>query len=304
MIDAISSMENCTLCPRLCHVNRAQGQTGYCGQTSLVSVARAALHHWEEPCISGSQGSGTVFFCGCNLRCVFCQNSDLAQSNLGRQISTNTLSDIFLKLEADGASNINLVTPGHFVPQIIEALNIAKNKGLSIPIVYNTGSYESVDSIRALNGLVDIYMPDLKYMSSSLSQRLSNALDYFSVASEAISEMYRQVGRNDFDSSGLMKKGILLRHLVLPGHIEDSRKILKYVYDTYGDNIYVSIMNQFTPMPATKDMHDLSHTLSDSAYNRLIDYCLNLGFQNAFIQEGGTCQDSFIPVWDYSGIPD
>lgn len=294
---------NCTLCPRKCSVNRENGQLGYCGQTSQVSLARAALHYWEEPCISGDAGSGAVFFCGCNLKCVFCQNSDLATSKIGRAISDFQLAEVFLSLQEQKANNINLVTPGHFVPNIVNALSLAKSQGLTIPIVYNTGSYECVDTLKYLDGLVDIYLPDLKYYSPKLSQKMSNAADYFEVATSAIAEMYRQVGENAFDSNNLMKKGILIRHLVLPGHVSDSREILTYLHNTYGHNIYISIMNQFTPMPATLGMSDLGHTLKEDTYNRLINYCIDLGIKNAYIQEGETNKDSFIPIWDYTGVP-
>lgn len=303
MNNSLFDMSNCILCPRECHVDRAGENTGFCGQKDTVSIARAALHMWEEPCISGTNGSGAVFFSGCNIRCVFCQNADLSESRFGKEVSVSTLADIFLSLQDQNAHNINLITAGHFVPQIKSAIIAAKNNGLTIPIVYNTGSYEKAEVIHELDGLVDIYLPDLKYYSPKLSARLSSAPDYFDVASKAILEMYRQTGPNVFDENSIMKKGTLVRHLVLPGHIEDSRRLLKYLFETYGNNIYVSIMNQYTPMPSTSHMHDLNHTLSKDAYDRLIDYCLGLGYTNAYIQDGETCKESFIPAWDYTGIP-
>lgn len=295
--------DNCTLCPRQCQVNRNNNQIGICGQTSTLSIARAALHYWEEPCISGTEGSGAVFFSGCNLKCIFCQNADLSKSLIGRNISVSQLSDIFLSLEEQKANNINLVTPGHFIPSIARAIELSRNCGLSIPIVYNTGSYELVSSLKMLDGLVDIYMPDLKYYSSEISNRLSMSPDYFSIASSAIEEMYRQTGPAVFEDD-LMKKGILMRHLVLPGHTLDSRKILKYAFEKYGDNIFLSIMNQYTPMPAVSDIPELNKTLSSKSYNKVISYCIDMGITNAFIQEGPTCKDSFIPLWDYTGVPE
>lgn len=299
----VLDLEKCKLCPRNCNSDRIHGQTGFCGQTAEFSLARAALHHWEEPCISGTNGSGAVFFCGCNLKCVFCQNDVLSTSQIGQSISTTQLSDIFLSLQEQGAHNINLVTPGHFIPKLIPAIEQAKNHGLTLPIVYNTGSYEKEKSIKALDGLIDIYLPDLKFYSSSLAAKLANAPNYFEYACSAISEMYRQTGCNEFDNDGLMTKGVIIRHLVLPGHIADSRNILNYIYRTYENNVYISIMNQYTPMPATSAMHDLNHTLKPEVYERLIDYCIDLGIENAFIQEGPTCSESFIPLWDYSGLP-
>lgn len=312
-----ASYTNCTLCPRRCEVDRSaildfdsKASLGFCGQTSQVTLARAALHFWEEPCISGTAGSGAVFFCGCNLRCVFCQNADLSNSKLGKPVSITRLADIFLELEQLGATNINLVTASHFVPQIAEAISIAKDHKLSIPVVYNTGTYEFAASLKLLDGLVDIYMPDLKYMDSDLAKKLSFAPDYFEIATKAIDEMYRQVGEPKFDSKSsdipLMKKGVLVRHLVLPKHTKDSRNILKYLHDKYGDNIYISIMNQYTPMPGIEqklpDMTELHKPLSETSYNRVIDYAIELGISNAFIQEGPTCKESFIPVWDYTGL--
>lgn len=305
----------CNLCPRNCNVTRDQNSNntnGFCGQSSQVNLARAALHYWEEPCISGSQGSGAVFFCGCNLRCIFCQNADLANSKLGKTISIERLSEIFIELQEQNAANINLITAGHFIPQLAEALSVAKNQGLHIPVVYNTGSYEKVESLQLLDGLVDIYLPDLKYMDKTLGDRLSNAPDYFEIATKAIAEMYRQVGQPRFKGQ-LMKKGVIVRHLVLPNHTKDSRKILEYLNKTYADNIYISILNQYTPMPYIEKivndesskafgMTELTHTLSSRAYNRVIDYALELGINNAFIQEGETFKDSFIPIWDYTGV--
>lgn len=300
-------MSDCTLCPRECHADRTAGHTGYCGQTDEPMVARAALHMWEEPCISGTSGSGAVFFSGCNMGCIFCQNYDIAHGQRGRHITIERLGEIFLELQAKGAHNINLVTPTHYIPQIIAALRVAKGNGLVIPIVYNTGSYEKVETLRQLEGLVDIYLPDLKYHSSTISKRYSNASDYFTVASAAIAEMFRQVGTPVFEPPGdsessLMKKGVIVRHLLLPDCAKDSRYIIRYLYETYGDNIYMSIMNQYTPLSQVTDIPSLNRQVAGEEYEALIDYAISLGVENAFIQEGGTVSESFIPAFDCEGV--
>lgn len=277
-----------------------------------IRIGRAALHMWEEPCISGSTGSGTVFFSGCSLRCVFCQNYKISMKNVGKPVSVSELADTFIRLQDEGACNINLVTPTHFVPQITQALDKAKRQGLNIPVVYNTGTYDTVDTIKRLEGYVDIYLPDFKYMSSELSKRYSNASDYSIVAMKAIGEMYRQVGMPEFVSAGeslredaensqtteeqmLMKKGMIVRHLVLPGCTEDSKEIIKYLYETYGDNIYISIMNQYTPLSTVGNIRELNRKVTQSEYDDVVDYALDIGVTNGFIQEGETALESFIP---------
>ncbi|MBQ1916342.1 MAG: radical SAM protein [Lachnospiraceae bacterium] len=304
----------------------------------LIRVARAALHFWEEPCISGTAGSGAVFFSGCNLGCVFCQNYEISRGHVGKNITVQRLSDIFLELQSKGANNINLVTAGHFLPMVIDALEDAKNRGLSIPIVYNTSSYERVQAIRDLDGLVDIYLPDLKYVSSRLSGDFSKAPDYFEVASRAIAEMVRQTGEpeffvkkkaslnqqmslwesedvmdaatynecaDDLMSEGrevLMKRGTIVRHLLLPGCTEDSKAVVKYLYETYGDSIFISIMNQYTPMPQVAGHPLLSRKVTDDEYNEVLDYAIDLGIENAFMQEGDVAEESFIPDFDCEGL--
>ena len=293
----------CRLCPRECNVDRTKGEIGYCGESNDLRVARAALHMWEEPCISGETGSGTVFFTGCPLKCIFCQNNTIADGSVGKSISTERLAEIFLELQKEGACNINLVTATHFVPQIIAALKLAKAKGLSIPVVYNCGGYEKVETIRLLDGLIDIYLPDLKYYSPKLSTRYSNAPDYFEKASAAISEMVRQTGTPIFDeATGLMKRGVIVRHLLLPGRLADSKKIMSYLYHTYKNDIYVSIMSQYTPMGTFPDMPELNRRVSHKEYNTLVDYCLELGIENGFIQEGEVALESFIPPFDLEGV--
>ncbi len=298
-----NSMRDCVLCPRRCHVDRLLGQTGYCGQTSAITAARAALHFWEEPCLSGDKGSGAVFFSGCNLRCVFCQNHDIALGRAGQTISPERLTEIFLELQAKGAHNINLVTPTHFIPQIAAALTAARQQGLSVPVVYNTGSYEEPDSLRLLDGLVDIYLPDLKYISSELSRRFSHAPDYFDKAAAALAEMYRQTGTPVFDENqALLQRGMIVRHLVLPGQTKDSKKILRYLYETYGDNIYISIMNQYTPLPHAADDPELNRRVSADEYDRVLRFAKRLGISNGFQQEGSAAAESFIPAFDGEGL--
>lgn len=296
-------MTDCTLCPRECHADRQAGKTGFCGQTAAPSAARAALHYWEEPCISGSCGSGAVFFSGCSLQCVFCQNRNIALGKAGKEISTERLSEIFLELQEKGAANINLVTAGHFIPQVCRALELAKAKGLQLPVVYNTGSYEKVSSLRLLEGLVDIYLPDLKYFSPELSAAYSHAPDYFSCATAAIREMFRQTGAPVSDPvSGLMKQGVIVRHLVLPGQVRDSKKILRYLHESYGNDIYVSIMNQYTPLEQVRDIPELNRPVTEAEYARVLDFADRIGIVQGFVQEGGTAKESFIPEFDGEGI--
>ena len=298
-------MKICTLCPRNCKVNRENGEKGICGQTKDVRVARAALHFWEEPCISGKEGSGTVFFSGCSLHCVFCQNETIANGTVGKVITIERLAEIFLELQEQGANNINLVTPGHFIPQIKEALLLAKKRGLTLPVVYNTSSYESVEALKSLDGLIDIYLPDFKYMSSELSGKYSHAADYAKVAKAAIAEMVRQTGEPVFDENGedgLLKKGTIVRHLTLPGCMEDSKEILKYLHDTYKEQIYISIMNQFTPLENVAKFTELNRKITDEEYEELIDYAIEIGIEQGFIQEGETAEESFIPDFNCFGV--
>lgn len=298
-----SYMSDCTLCPRRCHANRAAGQTGFCGQTAQLRAARAALHFWEEPCISGDCGSGTVFFSGCSLQCIFCQNHEIALGESGKVISVERLSQIFLGLQDKGAANINLVTAGHFIPQICRALELSKADGLSIPIVYNTGSYEEAASLRLLEGLIDIWLPDLKYFSSDLSARYSSAPDYFQAATAAIAEMFRQTPAVVFDSkTGLMQRGIIVRHLMLPDQAADSKKILRYLHTTYGDAIYISIMNQYTPLACVSEIPELNRKVAPEEYRRVLDFADRIGIENGFMQEDGTAAESFIPPFDYEGV--
>ena len=297
-------MESCELCPRNCRVNRIEKQTGVCGETDEIRVSRAALHFWEEPCISGEKGSGTVFFTGCNLRCVFCQNHQISTGNVGKKISVERLAEIFLELQAQGANNINLVTPTHFVKQIIKALDIAKEKGLVIPIVYNSGGYESVETLKMLDGYVDIYLPDFKYLDKEHAREYSKAEDYPEVAKEMLEEMVRQTGEVLFDECGMMTRGVIVRHLLLPGCLLDAKRIVDYLHTTYGNRIYMSLMNQYTPLDTLdKERYPkLAHKVKDIAYEKLIDYALSIGVEQAFIQEGDTAKESFIPPFTLEGV--
>lgn len=298
----MNKYENCLLCPRKCGINRRTGQTGVCGVLSEIKVARAALHYWEEPCISGKRGSGAVFFSGCSLHCVFCQNREISDGKEGKVISKERLSDIFMELADKGANNINLVTPGQYIPDIVWAVNDAKSRGMKLPIIYNTSGYENVTELKLLEGIVDVYLPDFKYMDSALSAMYSRAKDYPSVAKQALSEMVRQ--QPDVvidDATGLIQKGVIVRQLLLPGHVNDAKAVLKYLYDTYHDHVYISMMSQFTPI-ALKDYPEINRTVTRREYERLVDYALEIGITNAFIQEGDVAKDSFIPAFDCEGV--
>ncbi len=298
----MNKYENCLLCPRKCGINRGTGQTGVCGVSAEIRVARAALHYWEEPCISGEKGSGAVFFSGCSLHCVFCQNREISDGKAGKVISKERLSDIFLELKAKGANNINLVTPGQYIPDIVWAVNDARRRGMKLPIVYNTSGYENVTELKLLEGIVDVYLPDFKYMDSTLSAKYSRAKDYPSVAKQALSEMVRQ--QPDVvidDATGLIQKGVIVRQLLLPGHVNDAKAILKYLHDTYQNSIYISMMSQFTPI-ALKAYPEINRTVTRREYERLIDYAIKIGITNAFIQEGDVAKDSFIPAFDCEGV--
>lgn len=292
---------SCELCPRKCHINRNINK-GICSNTSTLKVARSALHYFEEPSISGTNGSGTIFFSGCNLKCCYCQNKEISNDNFGINISVERLSELMLELQAKKASNINLVTPTHFVPSIIEAIKLARANGLSIPIVYNTSGYESINTIKLLTGYVDIYLTDFKYFDNKLGEDLSKVKNYFEVASLALEEMYKQVGINKFASNGMMTKGIIVRCLVLPTKGTDTKKIINYLYKKYQDNIYLSIMNQYTPVNHSDTFSFLNDKVSDKEYDDIINYALDLGVKNAYIQEGETQDESFIPPFDLEGL--
>ena len=291
-------LRNCTLCPRNCHVNRYQ-KKGYCKASSKLKVSLASLHQWEEPFISGVNGSGTIFFSHCNLGCIYCQNKKI-RDGYGKEISIKRFSEILLEQQKRGAHNINLVTPTHYVPLIKKGIIKAKNNGLTIPIVYNTSSYENIETIQMMDKLIDIYLADLKYYNYLLGNKYSNCNDYFYYASKAIDEMYKQVGKFEIED-GLLKKGLVVRILLLPGGVEDCKKILKYLYSKYQDNIYMSIMNQYTPIEKYK-YQELNRTVKDEEYDELIRYACDLGIKNAFIQEGNVCNESFIPDFNLDNV--
>jgi len=295
-------LDDCTLCPRNCHVNRNQGKIGYCRMTSELVVARAALHMWEEPCISGEKGSGAVFFSGCAMGCVFCQNHEIAKGLRGTSITIERLSEIFLELQEKGANNINLVTPSHYVLQIIEALDIAKSHGLDIPIVYNSSGYEKKETIRLLEGYVDIYLPDFKYMNDEIASRYSHCQDYSTYAKATIEEMVRQTGKPEFYSDGIMKKGTIVRHLSLPGYLEDSKDILDYLHENFKNDVYISIMNQYTPLITVEKYPEINRKVTKHEYDELISYALMMGIKNAYTQEDETQEESFIPDFDGEGV--
>lgn len=295
-------LENCSLCPRNCHADRTVGKTGYCGMDQTLRVARAALHMWEEPCISGARGSGAVFFSGCNLRCCFCQNRDIAIGDSGLEITVERLSEIFLELQEKGAANINLVTGTHYVPQIIAALDIAKKQGLDLPVIYNCGGYESVEALRMLDGYVDVYLPDYKYAQSELAGNFSHAYDYPEKALQAISEMVRQTGKTEFNENGYIQKGTIVRHLILPGHTKNSKEALKILHEIFGNRIYISIMNQYTPVFEQKKYTELNRCVTKREYEKILDYAFEIGIENGFFQDGKTARESFIPAFNYEGV--
>lgn len=294
----------CKQCPRKCNKERQEGKLssyGYCKVSVRPKVARAALHFWEEPCISGEEGSGTVFFSGCNLGCVYCQNREIASGERGKEISTERLAEIFLELQEKGANNINLVTPSHYYTQIKKALQSVKEK-LQIPVIANTSSYDSVEILREMEGYIDIYLADYKYSSSELARKYSHAEDYPVVAKKALAEMFRQVGEPVFDEKGRMKKGMIVRHLLLPGCAEDSKESLSYLYKTFGDSIFISIMNQYTPLKDEKAFPELRRKITEKEYEEIVNYAIELGIENGFIQEGETAEESFIPAFDGEGV--
>lgn len=286
-------LRKCTLCPRNCGVDRYKN-VGICGASAKVKVAYYSLHHWEEPVISGTNGSGTVFFSHCNLKCLFCQNKKISTLGYGKEITIKRLKEIYLELQENGAHNINLVTPTHYVPQIVKSLKDIKGSILNIPIVYNTSSYENVDTLKMMDGLTDIYLADFKYFDNDLGKCYSNCDNYYETASNAIEEMVNQIGEIVIKNN-LMIRGVIVRILLLPGHKDDAKKIIEYLYKKYGDKIYISIMNQYTPVSKSLIYPNLNWTVTEGEYNEVINFACDLGVRNAFIQENGTVSESFIP---------
>ncbi len=304
-MEAISSGDfyrSCRLCPRDCKVNRLEGRTGYCRVGAEVVLSRAALHFWEEPCLSGKHGSGAVFFSGCSLGCVYCQNREIAVNHIGKAVTIERLSEIFLELQGQGAHNINLVTPDPVIPSVREALIAAGVKGLSIPVIANISGYEKAETLKLLEGLVDIYLPDVKYMDREAAEKYSHAADYPDVVKPALEEMFRQAGTPVFDGEGMMKKGVIARHLLLPGQLGNAKKVLKYLYGTYGDGIYISIMSQYTPLEHGKEVPELNRRVTEREYRKLVEYALELGIENGFLQDRDVAEESFIPPFDLKGV--
>lgn len=293
----------CALCPRECKANRKDGKAGFCGVAGDdIYLARAALHMWEEPCISGEEGSGTVFFSGCSLRCVYCQNYNIANVTTGKPVGKERLAEIFLELQGKGANNINLVTPTHYTPEIVWAVRRARENGLTLPIVYNCSGYEKVETLKMLEGIVDIYLTDFKYMDKEVAKRYSNAPDYPEVAKAALEEMVRQTGQAVFAESGMMLKGVIVRHLLLPGYMKNAKAVVQYVYETFGDKVFLSLMNQYTPLPQVERFPEINRRVTEEEYEELVNYAIEIGVENGFIQEGETAEESFIPEFNYEGV--
>lgn len=293
-------LKRCVICPRKCGINRYE-KKGVCGATNKVRLAYYSLHKWEEPVISGNNGSGTIFFSNCNLKCIYCQNKKISLDGYGKYISNKKLREIILELQEMGAHNINFVTPTHYVPQIASVLHKIKFNELKIPVIYNTSSYENIGSLKIMSNLVDIYLADLRYFDDELGKKYSMCENYFEIATMAIDEMYRQVGKFQLDSDGLLKKGLVVRVLILPNHARDAKEIINYLYKTYGDDIYISIMNQYTPINNCK-YENLNRKITDEEYDEVIDFAVAIGVKNAFIQEGDTANESFITKFDCSKI--
>lgn len=297
-----SEYKSCSLCPRKCGVNREMNMRGFCGETSQLRVGRAALHFWEEPCISGTGGSGTVFFSGCSLRCCYCQNYNLSRGKEGVEIGKQHLSEIFLNLQKKGAHNINLVTGEHFAPHIKAAVTTAREEGLNIPVILNSSGYVNLETLELLSDVIDIYLVDFKYMDSNLAKKYSLAHNYPAVAKAAISKMVELAGEPRFDRKGILKSGVLVRHLCLPTHTEDSESIIRYLFETYGRKILLSIMSQYTPCGDCEKFPELKGKLSREEYERILDFCLGIGIDDAYIQDGEAASESFIPAFDGEGV--
>ena len=299
----LNTLKKCQLCPRMCGIDRFS-EVGFCGASDKVKVALVSLHQWEEPCLTGAKGAGTIFFSNCNLRCRFCQNHQISQNGYGVEVAVDRLAEIFLEQQERGATNIDLVTPTHYVPQIITALEKAKSKGLTIPIVYNSNGYENVETIEMLEGYVDIFLPDMKYFNDDTAVKYSSAPKYFDTASKAIAKMFNLVGEVKFDSNGLMKRGLIVRHLILPNHRRESLKIVEWLYKTFGDAIYISLMNQYTPMFNAAKYKELNRRLTTFEYDSVVNYALELGVKNCYIQVGKTASKEFVPNFTLDGIND
>ena len=290
---------SCSLCGRSCGVDRERGSLGYCKMSAEPMIARAALHQWEEPCISGTRGSGTVFFSGCSLGCIFCQNREISGGEVGVTVNDERLAEIMLRLESEGAHNINFVTSTHFAPTVVTSVRLARERGMTLPVVYNTSSYDSTECIRMLDGTVDIYLADYKYHLPRTAEKLSRAKNYPEVARVAIAEMVRQKPRPVIED-GIMREGVIVRLLLLPSHVAEAKLAVKYLFETYGDSIYISLMSQYTPMPSMP--RPLDRRVTREEYGELVDYAVEKGVHLAFVQEGEAASESFIPPFDMTGV--
>ena len=291
-------LAKCEICPHRCGVNRIKNEIGRCKSTDKIKIGLYSIHHFEEPCISGKHGSGTVFFSNCNLNCVYCQNYEISQEGKGKEISIEKLADIFMKQQNRQAENINLVTPTSYALQIIEAIKIAKRKGLHIPIIYNTNGYENIETLQLLEGYIDVYLPDLKYYDNEIGKKYSKVDNYFEIATKAIQEMYRQVGSPKFNAQGMIEKGVMIRHLVLPNNIDNSKKILKWLKDNMDEQVYIDIMAQYFPTYKAKEMKDLNRKLTKEEYQEIENYVYDLDIQNGYMQELGEHEEEYVPKWD------
>lgn len=294
----IELLQRCEICPHKCKIDRTKNQVGRCKSKDTVKVALASIHNFEEPCISGRNGSGTVFFSNCNLSCEFCQNYEISQQGLGKEISIERLAEIFIEQQLRGADNINLVSPTSYAVQIIEAIKIAKNNGLKIPIIYNTNGYENIETLKLLEGYIDIYLPDLKYAENDLAKKYSKIENYFEIATSAIKEMYRQVGKNEYDENGIIKAGIIIRHLILPNHTENSKKVLKWIAENMPKNITVSVMAQYFPTYKAKEIKDINRKITKYEYQKIENYLYSLDLENGYIQEMGNNEEIYVPKWE------
>ena len=292
------NLEKCEICPHECGINRTKNQIGRCKSTDKIKIALYSIHKFEEPCISGENGSGTVFFSNCNLNCIYCQNYEISQEGKGKEISVEELADIFIKQQNRKAENINLVTPTSYTLQIIEAIKIAKKRGLNIPIIYNTNGYEKVETLKLLEGYVDVYLPDLKYYDDELGKKYSKVDKYFEIAVKAIKEMYRQVGSPKLDERGMIKSGLMIRHLVLPNNIENSKKILRWIKENIDENVYVDIMAQYFPTYKAKESKDLNRKLTKEEYKEIEEYVYDLNIKNGYMQDLGEHEEEYVPKWE------
>ena len=294
----VKILEKCAICPHNCGINRLNNQIGRCKSKDTVKVALYSTHNFEEPCISGKKGSGTVFFSNCNMNCVFCQNYEISQQGKGKEISIEELAEIFIKQQEKDVENINLVTPTSYVPQIIEAIKIARKNGLKLPIVYNTNGYEKVETLKMLEGYVDIYLPDFKYSDNELGKRLSKVDNYFEIVTEALKEMYRQTGKAVFNDEGIMQRGMIIRHLVLPNHVLNSRRVLKWINENMHD-VYVSVMAQYFPTYKAKKIDDINRKLTKEEYEQIENYLYRLNLENGYIQDLGEHEEEYVPHWEF-----